>query len=200
MKLYFILYIILSIFGGCASVNLTHYNKPSIVFSHIALKNEKNRFIKEYGINDKETVKEIEETALYRLNKTLEIRNKIIDSLKIPLNNLIVIDYTSHDVSGNYEINYFFHDNDTYLRYFNRATPNITSERIDGLETINFELYKIYELFISNKNKNLALKPNDGPIKTYRITKIVDNKVEYYLINSLDYKIKRLTGKKLLPL
>ena len=68
------------------------------------------------------------------------------------------------------------------------------------MEKNNVELYKIYELFISNKEESLSLKPKDRPIKTYRITKIVDNKVEYYVINSLDYKVKRLSNKKLLPL
>lgn len=200
MKRYLILCLTLSIFCGCVSVNLTHYNKPSVVFSRIAVENEKERFIKEYGINDKESFKEIEETAVYRLNKTLDIRNKIIDSLKIPLNKLTVIDYTSHDASGNYEINYFFYEDNNYLKYFGRTNPSISLEKVNELEKNNVELYKIYELFISNKEESLSLKPNDGPIKTYRITKIVDNKVEYYVINSLDYKAKRLSNKKLLPL
>lgn len=200
MKRYLILCIALSIFCGCVSVNLTHYNKPSIVFSRIAVENEKERFIKEYGINDKESFKEIEETKVFRLNKTLDIRKKIIDSLKIPLNKLTVIDFASHDVSGNYEINYFFYDDDIYLKYFNRETPNIIMENMDELAKINVELYKVYELFISNKEESLSLKPTDEPIKTYRITKIVDNKVEYYVISSLDYKVKRLSNKKLLTL
>jgi hypothetical protein len=200
MKRYLILCLTLSIFCGCVSVNLTHYNKPTVVFSKIAVENEKERFIKEYEINDKESFKEIEETAVYRLNKTLDIRNKIIDSLKIPLNKLTVIDYTSHDASGNYEINYFFYEDITYLKYFSRANPSISLETMDKLEKVNSELYKIYKSSILNFNENLSLKSSDGPIETYSITKIVDNKVEYYVINSLDYKVKRLSNKKLLPL
>lgn len=200
MKRYFILYITLSAFCGCASVDLNQYNRPSVITSEMAIKNEKKQFIKEYGINDKETFREIEETITYNLNKRLGIRNKIIDSLKIPLNKLTIIDYTSQDVSGTYEINYFFYGDNSYLKYFSRVDPSISLENMSELEKVNNELYKVYELFITNTNDSLSLNPNDGSIKTYRITKIVNNKVEYFVINSLDYKIKRLRGKKLLPL
>lgn len=196
MKIYILLVVFLLALLGCSSNQLAQFNQPAVISTDLGIEDEINRFKTEYGIDDKEITKEIEQSAQFRLNKRLQVRKHIIDSLNISLEKLTVIDYSSHDVSGSYEINYFFYEDEAFIMHFDRSSPNYVLKNIEDFKNENSEVYQLYEIFVLGIRTALNFN-SSGPIRSFKITRMNGNKVEYFVVNSLNEEFKCLKGKVL---
>lgn len=202
-----IFFILIFLLNGCTVININTINKPSIISQKLSIEEEINEF-KGYGF-DKEYINEIRWDSEYKLKNRLLRRERIIDSLHIPLDKLMIVDYFSHGSGGQFEVNYFFYDS-TYIScsYQINRTPqeNISSGKINEIYNkpnyeILVEVYKRFYLDYPNIPKKLDRKSDFGTLYRYEITLPTKDQVNFYKISNYEnFVVYQLRGKKLLPL
>lgn len=93
---------------SCVSSGIEELNRPSKTYSAIK-QNRELKLLKNQGWSN-DVINLTKEHFKYTIERRLSTRQKVIDSLQIPLNKLIIIDYLSHGPTGAFEINYFIYD------------------------------------------------------------------------------------------
>lgn len=217
MKKVFVLFnltlLLFFIFIGCSSLNLSKINKPSVISSEISLQNwlKSSSYI-DFVENPKEDsiFIQMKEDSEYRLNCRLSTRKKIIDSLQIPLNKLMIVDYFSHGTAGPFEVNYFIYDS-SFISYSystsRKPREKFSSGKVKDLkegsshEKMLYEIYNAFNVNYPNVPKDFKREDDGKTSYSYEVTIPKDNKVNFYKIsNSENFIVYKLKGKKLLPL
>lgn len=204
----FIILITSLLMFSCVSLGIEELNRPSKTYSVIK-QNRELKLLENEGW-DNDVINLSKENSEYTIERRLSTRQKVIDSLQIPLNKLIIIDYFSHGTTDAFEINYFIYDNSFISCSYNinRIPREIfSSGKVNDLKERSYHekmLYEIYEAFnlnYTNTPKDFK-RENDGKTSySYEVTVPKDNKINFYKIsNDENFIVYQLKGKKLLRL
>lgn len=195
--------------SGCHSLNFEKLNQPSKRYS--ALNQGKElKSLEEQGWA-KDIINLSKEDSEYKLKRRLSTRQRIIDSLQIPLNKLIIVDYLSHGTAGPFEVNYFIYDSSFIsISYSTSRTPreNLLSGKIEDLKRkfpteaeMLTEIYNKFYLNYPNIPKKFDKESSGSTYYSYEITLPKNNKVNFYKFSNFDdFIVYQLIGKRLLPL
>ena len=190
---------------SCSSLGIEELNRPSKTYSVIK-QNRELKLLENQGW-DNDVINLSKEDSEFTTERRLSTRQRIIDSLQIPLNKLMIIDYFSHGTAGAFEINYFIYDS-SFISYSYSAsrTPKekFSSGKVKDLKEKNShermlsEIYEAFNINYPNIPKDFKREDDGKTSYSYEVTIPKDNKVNFYKISNYEnFIVYKLKGKKL---
>lgn len=189
-KKYSFLYLIFLLLSSCSVlITKSKINEPTIKYSKLEAD--------EYFADDKIMFDE----EMYYLDKRIDTRNKIIDSLNIIHNNkIIIIDKIGDNNGKRYEINYFFFDDKIIEISYNNFVDNKITSKVSEISKDYFEknyskdIVKVYDYFNKESFNDVKGDISFNNFVYFNVTLVLKDKVGYYKIISSEegYKVTKL--------
>lgn len=180
---------------GCSTLSIDEIITSSTRAMQQQSQETLNKTFEEYFYEEEdEDYKRIaKEDVEYRIERTEFIKRKVLDSIGINHNSLIIIDLSSHNYSGEFEDTYFFYDGNV-LRAYQREFSlefNPTILKIEELDSIQHRgLIALFNHFNKKNHReiNTAIDFNPEILQfgSFYITVILNKKVKLYYANKVD--------------
>lgn len=141
--------------------------------------------------------KDYYEDGKYEIDRSVNIRNKVIDSLNlINKEKWLFVKLNSTNYSGTYEKTFIIFDNKCV--YYDLPKPDM-SQKLDVEECTIEDLKKqnhkdVFEIHNALENDNITKiksDPDTNPLLNYQIILVRDKKIKSYKLSSKDYIIKK---------